>query len=150
MRKHQRVTGRAASVPGGMAAGGVTSLMSTVTLAAVLAKLVSVGILDQEKIGYGIMVLLMTASFLGATVAQWRIQRRRSLMCMISGGIYFLMLLSITALFFGGQYTGIGATALMVLAGTGIAALRAGRAAEKGMRNGRRRNVRIAKQYTGK
>ena len=36
-------------------------------------------------------------------------------MCLAAGGGYYLCLLAITALFFGGQYQGVGVTALMVL-----------------------------------
>jgi dolichol kinase len=43
--------------------------------------------------------------------------------CLISGMIYFCVLLSITALCFGGQYQGIGVTGLVVLCGSCCAGL---------------------------
>ena len=69
------------------------------------------------------MVLLIVSSFAGAMIAFSRIKRQRMLVCIVSGVIYFAMLMSVTALFFGGQYSAVGTTALLVLAGSGTAAL---------------------------
>ena len=44
-------------------------------------------------------------------------------MCLLTGVCYYLALLAMTALFFGGQYSALGVTALAVLAGSGGAAL---------------------------
>ena len=117
------INGKAASVPGGLAAGGVTSLGLTLALTAVIAKAVSAGILPQSNIGYAVMVLLFAASFAGAMMTQFRIKHRRMLMCVLSGIIYFLLLISMTALFFGGQYSAVGVTGAVVFAGAGTAAL---------------------------
>ena len=87
-----------------------------------------------EKIGYGIMVLLIVSSFAGAMISFGRIKRQRMLVCIVSGVIYFAMLMSMTALFFGGQYSAVGTIALLVLAGSGAAALlglRQGRGAKR-------------------
>ena len=90
--------------------------------------------LPVEKVGYGIMVLLIVSSFAGAMISFGRIKRQRMLVCIVSGVIYFAMLMSMTALFFGGQYSAVGTTALLVLAGSGAAALlglRQGRGAKR-------------------
>jgi hypothetical protein len=42
---------------------------------------------------------------------------------LISGGIYYLMLLAMTILFFGGHFRGMGVTALMVACGSILAIL---------------------------
>lgn len=123
MKGTQKLTGRAMSMPGGLAAGAAVSLAVTLFSAALIANMVDTGRLPEEKIGYGIMVLLLAASFLGAVVANGRIKRQRLMVSMLSGGIFFLILLSITALFFGGQYSGVGVTAGLILAGSGAAAL---------------------------
>lgn len=118
-----KVTGKAMSMPGGLAVGAGVSLGVTLLMAAVLAKLVDAERMAWENIGYGIMVLLLAASFAGAMVSFGKIKRQRMLVCGLSGVIYFAMLLAITALFFGGQYSAVGVTALLVLAGSGTAAL---------------------------
>lgn len=130
-RKH---TGRAMSLPAGLAVGAAGSLAMTIILTAVLAKLVEAETMPVENIGYGIMALLVISSFAGAMIAFGRIKRQRLMVCGVSGVIYFAVLMSITALFFGGQYSAVGVTALMVLAGSAVAALlglRQGRGAKR-------------------
>ena len=120
---NRKVTGKTMSMPAGLAAGAAVSQGETLLFAGVLAKLVDSERMAMENIGYGIMLLLLTASFLGALVSFGKIRRQRMLVCGVSGLIYFAMLLSITALFFGGQYSAVGVTALLVLAGSAAAAL---------------------------
>lgn len=105
-------------MPAGLAIGGAVSLGITLLGAAVLAKLVDQETLAWENVGYGVMVVLLLASFLGAMSAWGRIRRQRLLVCAVSSAIYFGLLLSITALFFGGQYEAVGVTAALVLAGS--------------------------------
>lgn len=134
MKGKRKMTATTASMPGGLAVGGGVSLGVTLLLSAVLAWLVHRETIAMENIGYGILVLLLMASFLGAETAFGRIRRQRLLVCGLSGLIYFALLLSITALFFGGQYSGVGVTALLILAGSGAAALlglRRGRGGKK-------------------
>ena len=123
MVANKKITGRATSLPVGLAIGATCSLAATLILTAILAKMVESETLPVEKIGYGIMALLMVSSFAGAMIAFGRIKRQRMLVCIVSGVIYFAMLMSMTALFFGGQYSAVGTTALLVLAGSGTAAL---------------------------
>ncbi len=120
---NQKPTGRAASMPAGLAIGAAVSLGITLVFAAVLAKLVDMEKLPWENIGYGIIALLLSASFSGAMTAYAKVKRQRIPVCLISGAIYFGMLLSITALFFGGQYEAVGVTALLVLGGSAAAGL---------------------------
>jgi len=119
-------TGKAASMPGGLTLGAGVSVAVTLMLSAVIAKLVQAETLRQDQIGYAVMVLLLTASCLGAAIAQGRVKHQRVLVCMLTGLIYFLILICITALFFGGQYTGFGVTGLLILGGAGTAALMSG------------------------
>lgn len=132
---NQKPTGRALSMPAGLAFGGVISLGVTLITAAILAKLVDMEKLPWENIGYGITVLLLLASFSGAMAAYAKIKRQRLLVCAASGGIYFGILLSITAFFFGGQYEAVGVTAALVLSGStaaGLLGLRDGRKGKRG------------------
>ena len=118
------------SMPAGLAIGAAISIGWTILWAAVLAKLIDTEALDENAVGYGAMLILLTASFIGALLSGGRIKRQRVLVSMASGGIYYLVLIGITALFFGGQYTGMGVTALLVLAGSTCAMLLA--AGERG------------------
>ena len=135
----RKATGRAASMPVGLTIGGVGSLIVTILCAAILAKLMEGEKLPGNGMGYGVMVMLLLASFLGAMAAFGKIKRQRVLVCLASGGIYFGILLSITALFFGGQYSGVGVTALLILCGSGLAALLGLRE----NRGGKRRKIKL-------
>lgn len=135
----RKVTGKAMSIPAGLALGGLGSLAVTLIFSAVLAKLVDAEAVAEESIGYGVMAILLLASFAGAMVSFRRIKRQRLLVCMLSGVVYFGILLSITALFFGGQYEAVGVTGLLVLCGSATAALLGVR--EK--RGGRKQKIRL-------
>ena len=69
MVANKKITGRATSLPAGLVIGAVCSLAATLILTAILAKLVEAEMLPVEKIGYGIMALLMVSSFAGAMIA---------------------------------------------------------------------------------
>lgn len=109
------------SMPAGLAVGAAASLGMTLLSAAILAKLVDMETVAWENIGYGIVILLVLASFFGAMTAYAKIKRQRLLVCGVSGVIYFGILLAITALFFGGQYEAVGVTAGLVFGGSACA-----------------------------
>lgn len=116
-------TGRTKSIPEGLTIGGIISLGITLAGTALLATLIDRQIMDMEQVGYGILVMLLIGAFLGALASYRSIRRRRLLVCLASGGVYLGLLLCITALFFGGQYSGVGTTAVLILAGSAAAAL---------------------------
>ena len=123
MTVNQKVTGTAVSMPAGIALGCAVSLLITIAGSGLVAKLISDEIMPQTAIGYGAMIILLAASTIGASISAWKIKRLRLQVCLLSGVAYYAALLCITALFFGGQYQGMGVTALVVLAGTGVAIL---------------------------
>ena len=131
---NRKATGRASSMPIGVLAGGACALAGTMLTSAVLAKLVDMEIIPQDKIGYGIMALLLLCAFLGANEACRRVKRQYLIVSAISAGFYYSMLLSVTALFFGGQYSGMGVTAVLVLCGSLLAVF-----LRSGNREGRKR-----------
>lgn len=123
MVANRKVTGTAVSMPAGLAMGSGVSLLVTLGGAAIFANLISREVLKETSIGYCAIVLILLSSLLGAAVAVTRIKRRRVYVCALTGVIYYGVLLAATAMFFGGQYTGMGVTALLVLAGCGTVAL---------------------------
>lgn len=110
-------------MPAGFALGVSASLLITVLGAALIAKLVDRETIGEGSIGYGILIVMILASWLGSLVSYGRIKRRRAVVCLAAGGIYFLVLLSFTALFFGGEYSGVGVTALLIFCGSMLAVL---------------------------
>ena len=123
MVANRKVTGTASSMPVGFTMGTLASLIVTFAGAALSGYLISREVLEESSIGYCAMVLILLSAVLGAAIAVGRIKRRRVFVCAISGVIYFGILLSMTALFFGGQYQGTGVTALLVLGGCTLVAL---------------------------
>ena len=118
-----RNNGRASSMPAGFAWGGVVSMAMTLLLSAVLAWLIISEKMMQSQIGFAVMVILTVSSFLGAKAAAGKIRRRLLLVCICSGVVYLSVLLSITALFFGGQYSGVGESAMLIFCGSALAFL---------------------------
>ena len=140
MMRNQKPIGRAVSMPKGLTLGGIASLGITMAGAAVIAKLLETERVGESMVGYAVMVLLLGSSFAGTWISQRRIKRRLLLVSLLSGGIYFALLLSITALFFGGQYEAVGVTGLLLLGGSGTALLLAGRIG-RGVERKKRRRV---------
>ena len=113
-----KLTAKAMTIPAGLALGVATALAVTGIGAGVGAWAVLRGMISEKVIGYLAMVILLLSSAAGAAVAAGTIQRLRGQMCLAAGGGYLLSLLAVTAVFFGGQYQGMGVTALMVLCGS--------------------------------
>ncbi len=105
----------ASSIPSGIAWGLVLSLIMTLVGVVVTAILLDKEWIKEEAVGYGAVITLMISTCAGAIMAAKRIKRLRMQMCLLSGGVYYVSLLIVTALFFGGQYEGMGVTALVVL-----------------------------------
>lgn len=139
MVANRKVTGKAASMPVGLAMGAAVSVGVTLTMSAMAARLVYSGRLDEKNIGYCAMVVLILSALLGATVSEKKIKRRKLIVCGASGLIYYTILLITTAILFGGEYRGMGTTALIVLCGCGVAALLGTRQGRGAGRTGRRK-----------
>lgn len=136
---NHKATGKALSMPAGFAIGVCISFCTTLILSAILAKLVSAEKLEWERIGYGIMMILLITSVIGAKATCLMIKRRKLISCMFAGLFYWLALLITTALFFGGQYSGMGVTGLIILCGSSAVCL-----LELRGEKGRKKNRRIA------
>lgn len=120
---NRKVTGRAMSMPAGISAGIVIAIAITIFGAVVVAWAVSREMLVFHSIGYGAMLILLAASIIGAMSAKALVKHRALVVCLGTGVGYFLSLLAITALFFGGQYRGVGTTFALVCAGAGTAGM---------------------------
>lgn len=120
MVSKQKPTGRASSIPWCLAAGLLLSGLLTLTGAALCARLISREVLQEESMGYCAAAILIVSGGAGEWLACRKAQHRRMVVSMLSAFCYLALLLCCTALFFGGQYDGIGVTALIIF-GTGCA-----------------------------
>ena len=114
-------SGKAKSVPVGLTMGALTGLGITLILSVAAAKMVDTGTVKETGIGYIAMGILMVSSFAAALTSVNSIKHRKMMVCGLSALIYYGILLSLTALFFGGQYQGMGVTGLVVLCGAALA-----------------------------
>lgn len=120
---NHKPTGRALSIPKGLAAAGIISAGLTLLGSGVIALLVNTQMMKESNIGYAVMVMLIATSYVSAFAAWRLIKHRRMQVCSLAGCIYFLVLISATAMFFGGQYSSVWETALLILCGSMLAAL---------------------------
>lgn len=123
MVRNRKPMGTAMSMPAGVVIGTLAALGWTVLWAAILAKLMEWETLPEDAVGYGAMVILLSGSFLGSLTAVWKVKSKRLQVSMLTAAGYYLSLLAMTALFFGGQYTGMGVTGLLIVGGSGTSVL---------------------------
>ena len=107
--------GRALSIPAGLGIGLLISLLLTFGGAAALSHLIATEKIGEGAMGYGIMVILAIASAMGAWGATSFIKKMYLQVCLMAGACYYLTLLAITALFFGGQYQGVGVSGIIIM-----------------------------------
>ena len=136
MVANQRVTGRARSIPTAVGLGLLTAVGVTAAGCGIVAAWIDGGQLSVEAVGYGAIAILLSASFLGAALAIGLARRQRLQVALILGTVYYVCLLLVNGLAFGGELSGAVVTALVILAGCICAAMLP---AGKGNASGRKR-----------
>lgn len=142
MATGNKARGTAVSMPAGIACGVVLSLVITCILAVVLTWLVLEGKIAEETLGYFVMGLLAISSALGSLLAALRIKRRWMMVCLLTGSVFYLILLIVTVVFFGGNFQGVGVSGLLVLTGamvSGVSGLGKNRGSKQRYRDYRTR-----------
>ena len=105
---------------------GIGCLLSI--LIGILGSLAAAIMLEAQTIKesddkYAILIVLLVSSFTGSFVAQKLAGKSPLPACAAVGAGYMIALLCCTALFFGGQYSGVWVTGLVILGGCGCAVL---------------------------
>ena len=93
-------------------------MLTTLLAVAIGASLIAKEVVTQEHIGYCSMIALLLGAMAGTVTAVKKIKHRKLMVSMLSALVYVVILLSVTALLFGGQYSGVGVTVIMVLCGS--------------------------------
>ena len=106
-------------IPGGLALGILVSITATFTGAAVFALLIAGGTAGEGSAGIGTAVIRLLSAALGALTATGCIRKLRLQIGLLSGLVYYLVLMGLNALLFEGEYAGLGIAALSVLIGCG-------------------------------
>lgn len=120
--KHQS-TGKATSVPVGLGLSLVVNIVITTAITILIAALINQNKIKWEEAGYWIMFMILLSSFLGAKAAIVSVKTQVLLIAFMSGILYWIFLLSTTALFFGGNYSSVFETAALITSGSVAAAL---------------------------
>ena len=106
-----------------MALGACVSMVMALVLCGTGAILLSTERVGEDSIGAITVVTLMVSSIIGALTAIRQAGQQKLLVSIGTGCVFYLMLLACTAMFFDGAYYGLGATALVILAGCCCGAL---------------------------
>ena len=110
--------GRAMTLPGGVVYGALISFTWTLLVAGILAWLIHKEMIAETAIGYGSMVILLSGATLGSYLGWKKVMCKRLVTSMLVGLLYIVLLLVMTAFFFGGQYRGMAVTGLLILGGS--------------------------------
>lgn len=138
---NRKPSGTAKSMPAGLAMGWVAQMLVTAAACLLLAMLILNGRAGWEAVGYGVMIILLLSSYLGAAISCKRIERRKLLVCGLSAIIYFLTLVAMVILLFDGRFDAVWAPAMLIAGGAMAAALMHCREPqEKGRRRRKRRH----------
>lgn len=130
------------ALPVGLALGWLAAI--GVTLAVAVA---ATGLIAKERIGESAastaaVAAVLLSSFVGAMVTSGRIGSRRLVVCLASGGLYFVTLICCHALLFQGKYVGLPGSALTILGCCLVAGLLGVRSKQPRNRHGNRRKRR--------
>ena len=113
----------ATSIPVGIS-WGLTLGCSIILLGSItIAKLLDTQVIQWNQAGYWIMFMLLTASFSGAQITAGKIKRKYLQISFVFGFVLWVILLGLTAIFFGGQYSGAAVTAGLIITGSICAGL---------------------------
>lgn len=112
-RSNQKVR----SILSGTIFGTLTSLIIISISVLLLSKLIQNNTIPQENIGFGIMLIILIASFAGTLRAEKMVKRRKIMVCIITCIEILLALFIIAYSFFGGITSGFTPTALLTACG---------------------------------
>ena len=100
--------------------GAAVSLLTSIGAVALCATLIASEKIGANRGGYCAAIILLLGSFTGSVVIGKGKEKRINFILLI-GACYMLMLIAITALFFGGRFQGIGMSSLAVFSGCVLA-----------------------------
>ena len=123
--------------------GACMAMVIALALCALGAVLLATERAGEGSAGIIVVITLILSSAIGAVIALRKARRQMLLVSLGTGGVFFLLLLACTAMFFGGQYRALGVTALTVFAGSSCAALLALRGDRPKKRNSKYHNMKL-------
>ena len=110
--------------------GSALSVTITVIGAALIAKLILSETVGENNMGYCVMILLFVASMAGCLTANAKIQQSKLKVTLLQSVGYYVGLLMIGTIFFGGANQALAETALVIAGGACIILLATNRAGQ--------------------
>ncbi len=129
------------SIPAGLAIGLAACLAATLAATLIISVLVDSQVIRPESAGNGVCAGMLAASVAGSLAAICTVKKQPLLMAAGVAALYMAAMCAVTAMFFGGQYQGMGVTALLIFGGSIGAALLQLRTKQ----TGKRRRIRYRK-----
>ena len=117
MVKGTKINGGIGTVPGVLAVGAVVSVIVTLIGISICTSLISAERISTECADYCAIGILLLSTIAGSAVAIGKRGEKRLYMSLAVGSVYLVVLLAMTALFFGGRYQGVGVTAIVIFGG---------------------------------
>lgn len=139
MRSTQKRNHYTGTILSGLVVGAAASVAVMLLGSAICAVLISRELVNQARMNYYVLGILLLSAIAGAMSAAWKTGEKRLLVCMMTGVVYLFLLLSMTAILFDGRYQGVGVTTLVIFAGSLVAAL-------VGLKEKRRTSLRKSKK----
>lgn len=118
MKLRQTKSGRATSMVHGLTIGTAACLAITLIATILIAKLIDQEILSWEKVGYSVIVTVLTASFCGALISYKKIKHQRLAVCLLTGVAYWAVLIGTGSLLYKANYQGVFVTSAIILDGS--------------------------------
>ena len=118
--------------------GGALGVLFSILCALLLTWLISSERLGQGGVDTGSLVILLVGSAAASVVSTLLFREKRLLVCVLSAVCFALIMLAMTAVFFGGQYSGLLPSGLVILAGSGCVCI-LGAVPQKKHNHGRRK-----------
>ena len=137
----KQTVGRAPSQGKQLMKAMVWGVIWTIGASLAAALLVDREIIPMEKIGYGSMVILLVCGFLLAKKGGVGSGKEKLVGAAVATGLYYLCLLLVNWLFFGGKFRGFGVTLIVLLIGAFLGTL----SPRKGRGGGTYRRYKIPK-----
>lgn len=124
-KKEYQNTGK--SIPFAIGVGTGISLVVMMLGILITALLLMNETIKESAIGYGVMIITIVSAIAGCATTVTLARNRILVLSICTAFVFALLLLAITALFFGGQYNGVWVTMLMIIGSSVAVALVAGK-----------------------
>lgn len=111
------------TMPGILSAGAVVSVVIMLAGASICATLILGGTIKESSVEYCAIAILLLSAIAGAATSVGKRGEKRLYIGMAVGMIELLVLLSVTAVFFGGRYEGVLVAAMSIFGGCILAVL---------------------------